>query len=205
MGLWSTLFTDTTADITSGTFSERLLATDVMSLPTVVAGRQLIADTVSGFPMGAKDTTGVDITPTPSICARPDPSEPSGDTWEKLTNSLTRYGRAWVRVTALGSNGYPLAAEVVSNRRVVWQLNDTSSRLVAVEIDGKTQDMRLIRCIPFVLEAENIMGTSPLILIREALEQLAAAYQFSGTYYSTTAATPPVSYTHLTLPTILLV
>lgn len=141
--------------------------------------------------MTAEDANGVRINPAPSICSRPDPSESAGDTFEKVTNSLTRHGRTWVRVTALGANGYPLACEVVSEQRVTWQLDDTNTRLAAVAIDGRPQDVRMIRLIPFILEAENVMGASPLVLIREALDQLAAAYQFSATYYSTTAATPP--------------
>ena len=114
MGIWQTLFPDTEASIASGSFSERLAQYDVWKLPAVVAGRQLIADTVSGFPMTAENTAGVVLDPAPAICVRPDPSEPAGDTWEKLTNSLTRHGRAWVRVTALGNNGYPIAAEIVA-------------------------------------------------------------------------------------------
>ena len=125
-----------------------------------------------------------------SVPGRTRPNRPA-DTWEKLTNSLTRHGRAWVRVTALGNNGYPIAAEIVANSRVTPTLNGTNSKIAAVAIDGQPQDMRLIRCIPFILEAENPLGTSPLAQIREALEQLAAAYQFSATYYNTTAATPP--------------
>jgi len=191
MGLFERLFADTTADITALSFSERLALSDPFKLPTVVAARQLIADTVSGFPMVTKTGDDRDLLPVPSICARPDPSEPSSDTWEKLVNSLTRYGRAWVRVTALGSNNYPLAAEIVSDRRVTYMLNDAGSKLVAVEIDGRPQDMRMIRCVPFILEAESPVGKSPLVEIRDSLDQLAAAYQFSATYYNTTAATPP--------------
>ncbi len=190
MGLWNTLFGDNTGEITAATFSELVEQSDPFKLPTVVAARQLIADTVSGFQMKAYAADGTEL-PTSGICSRPDPGEPSSDTFEKLTNSLTRHGRAWLRVTAVGSNNYPIACEIVADGRVSAQLNSTGSRITSVEIDWVAQDLRLVRCIPFILEAEHPLGKSPLKEITEALTQLSQALQFSATYYSTTAATPP--------------
>ena len=176
--------------VVAGSQSSRVLQTDPFKLPTVVAARQLIADTVSQFPLVALDAAGVQLDPVPAIVKRPNPAEPASDTFEKLTNALTRHGNAWLRVTLTGSNGYPLALEVVKNSRVTWELNSSGTSFARIEIDGIEQDRRLIQNVPFILESTPI-GTSPLVEIRDVLVKLAAALDFSAQYYDQTAATPP--------------
>jgi HK97 family phage portal protein len=176
--------------VAAGSYTERVQTSDPFRLPTVVAARQLIADTVSQFPLIAVDSLGKPLDPVPAICKRPNPGEPSSDTFERITNALTRYGNAWLKVTATGSNGFPLALEVIANERVTYELNDAETTFRWIAVDDQVQDRRLIQNVPFILESSPI-GKSPLIEINDALLQLSSALTFSATYYDTTAATPP--------------
>ena len=167
------------------------LETDLFRLPTVVAGRQVIADTVASFPMLAHDAeTGKRISPTPSICSRPDPRESSYATFGKIVNAMTRYGNAWIRTVARDAAGYPLAVEFVANSRITYTFTDNGAAFTSISVDGRPVPLADISNIPMILDGGSPLGRSPLNEIRPALEQLASALDFSATYYST-AALPP--------------
>ena len=165
--------------------------TDIFSLPTVVAGRQVTADTVASFPMLAHDVaSGQVVTPTPSICSRPDPRETSFATFGKIVNALTRFGNAWIRTAARDASGYPLAVEFVANSRISYSFTDNGAAFTSISVDGQPVGLNDIRNIPLILDGGSPLGRSPLQEIRPALEQLASAMDFSAAYYST-AALPP--------------
>lgn len=161
---------------------------DPWHLPVVIAARQLCADTSGMLPMVAIVNGTERVDPSPSILRRPNPSEPYRRTIERIVNGLTRSGRAWLHVDAIGSNGYPLAVHVVDDDRVHAEL-DTSGRIVAVQIDGDDVDRRRVVHIPMRVD-RNPLGDSPLDQIRAALDQLAEVYRYSASYY-TTADVPP--------------
>jgi HK97 family phage portal protein len=165
--------------------------TDLFQLPTVVAGRQIISDTVASFPMVARDaTSGLVVDPTPSICSRPDPRETSYATFGRIVNNMTRYGNAWIHTLTNDAAGYPLAVEVIANKRIGYTFNGNGTRFSEITIDGQSVPLGDVGNIPMILDGDGILGRSPLNEIRPALEQLASAMDFSGTYYST-AALPP--------------
>jgi phage portal protein BeeE len=166
---------------------------DPWNLPTAVAARELVADTAAMMPMFVEDSAGVRLDPTPSVVARPDPAKPYRDTIERIVNGLTRHGRAWLRVDAVGSNGWPLAVAVVADPRVHATV-DIDGRITDVTIDGHPVDRRRIVHIPMVTD-DDPLGASPLLEARFVLEQLAAVYAYSAGYY-TTGQVPPYAVIH---------
>lgn len=168
---------------------------DPFDLPTVVAGRQLIADTVAMLPMVCHNGRER-VDPTPAILRRPDPAEPYRRTVERIVNSMTGpYGCAWLDVIANGYDGWPLAVEVLDPARVTYQLTPNRARIGQVWVDGNARDLADIKYIPFRSDPGPI-GTSPLADIRTALDQLAAAFRFAATYYDAAAAVPPYAVVH---------
>ena len=193
MGLWSDLFpAQDYPGVTSvpTTFSELALGQDVWKLPIVVATRSLIADTVGSFTIDAVYPDGTKVEPNRTLLKRPSPREPLGDTLERTVNSMTRHGIAWYRITLEGSDGYPSALEFIDATRVNYQTDDWNTRFTAIEIDGVRQDPRQIRYVPMTLDG-GVVPKSPLVEIRETLEHLQEAYNFSNQYYSFTGAVPP--------------
>ena len=179
------------SNLVAGGVTEQAQLADPFRIPTVVAGRQLLADLVSSFPMKAyRRDTGEEL-PTSEFLRRPDPREPSIDTFEKVVNSFTRHGGAWLLTTANGSNGFPLAVEVIANDRITYTLNSTRTRFASVLLDGqRSLTSNEIQYVPFVLEAESVVGSSPLVTIDHALIQLNTAMAYSAFYYGS-ASTPP--------------
>lgn len=173
----------------------RLSDADPAVMPTVIAARAMIADTVATMPMVAHD--GHDrIVPTPSLLRRPDPREPYRATIEKICNSLTGWGNAWLRVYRVGSDGYPLAVRVVHPDRVTYRLSANGDEIVQVWVDGVEVDRRTIRHIPFRLDLGPI-GESPIQQLRWMLEDLAAVYRWGSDYYTSgSAAAPPYVLKH---------
>lgn len=165
---------------------------DPYELPTVVAARTLCADTTAMMQLvGLAGTDRLD--PSPSVLRRPDPGEPYRRTMERIVNGLTRHGRSWLYVDALGSNGYPLAVRYVADDRVNATV-DAGGRVTAVQIDGAQVDRRRVVHIP-MRQDRDPLGESPLEEIRLALEQLAEVYRYGAGYY-TTAGVPPYAVVH---------
>ena len=163
---------------------------DPFEIPTVVAARQLIADTVSQFPLIVYGADGTPLAEQSSFIRRPNPGEPATDTYERIINGLTRHGNATLRVTMTGSNGYPVSLEYVDWPRVQYELSDDGTRFTWLTIDDVEQDRRLVQVVPFVLDEDGPVGASPLVLINDALLKLNRALEYSATYYGD-AAVPP--------------
>lgn len=177
---------------TAAELDESLSLLDVWELPAVVAARQLTADTTAMMRLVA--LAGVDrLDPPPAVIRRPNPREPYRRTMERIVNGMTRHGRSWLRVDALGSNGYPLAVSYIDDSRVNADVDDDGT-VAAVTVDSNTVDRRRVVHIP-LLNDDDPLGTSPLDEVRVALEQLAAVYRYSSSYY-TGADVPPYAVVH---------
>jgi HK97 family phage portal protein len=199
MGFWDRLF-PTSAPLETQIaeiVADRLDQIDPGSLPTVVAGRMLIADTAATMPLVAHDGR-TRITPTPALLRRPDPAEPYRTTIEKICNSLTAAGMAWMRVYRTSRDtGYPLAVRVVNPKRVAWELSSTGDEITRIWVDGIDTPLADMRWIAFRSDLGPI-GRSPLQDIRAVVESLAAVYRFGANYYSWDAAVPPYVINHPT-------
>ena len=131
MGLWRDIFPEVATPgvhAVPTTFSELALGQDIFRIPSVVAGRALVADTVSSFPLDAVYADGTKVEPNRTLLQRPNPREPLGDTLEKMVNSMTRHGIAWLRITLRGSDGFPSAFEVINANRVAYTVDSYSTR-----------------------------------------------------------------------------
>lgn len=168
---------------------------DIFELPSVVAGRQLTADTAAMMQLvGYSDLTGR-LNPTPSLLRRPDPHEPYRDTIEKLVNSMTRYDIGWLFVTVRDTAGWPLAVEQVDPGRLNVTWLDPARKIVSTAtLDGHSIDPRDLRPIKFLLDGPT-PDRSPLEVVRIVLERLIHVYRFSSEYYSL-AAVPPYAVVH---------
>lgn len=205
MGILGRLFPKTDPDASleqqiASVLAERLAELDPWRLPTVVAGRQLTADTVATCTLVAV-RAGERIEPTPALLRRPDPREPLRLTLERITNSLTRHGIAWWRIYQNGSDGFPLAIRVIDPTRVQYDLSLTGDEVTAVWIDGIATDLRTVRYLSFISDGLSPIGRAPLVDVRIALEQLVAAYRFAADYYDRAAAVPPYAIVHPTRQT----
>lgn len=164
--------------------ASRFADTDPMHLSTVVAGRRLIADTAAMLPLVAsREATNERITPTPTILRRPDPAEPRRATIEKLCNSLTRHGNAWLAIIARDTAGQPLAVRVLDPARVAWQLDDTGERLAAVWYNGRDVPLSEVRLIPFAAD-QGPIGSSPLREIGDTLGAMVGVLSWAASYYA---------------------
>jgi len=169
---------------------------DPWHLPTVVAGRALIADTCASFPMVA--VRGADrIRPTPNVLTRPDPRETYRTTIERTTNALTRHGVAWFRIYERDAAGYPVGVRLIDNGRVTYRLSIPGDEIAEVWVDGINTPVRTLMVIPFRCDPGPI-GESPLRQIAGALDQLSDVYRFAADYYSREAAVPPYAIKHPT-------
>ena len=174
--------------------ADKLATIDPWHLPTVVAGRALIADTVAMFPMVA--VRGAErIEPVPAVLRRPDPAEPYRTTLERTVNALTRDGNAWFRIYARDAAGWPLGVKLLDGPAVTYRLAATGRQVAQVWVDGIEVDRRDLLHIPFRCDPGPV-GESPLTMIYPALEQLAGVYRFARDYYTRDAAVPPYAIKH---------
>ena len=185
----------TEAQRLTATLNDSLDGFDIFQLPTVVAGRQLLADTAAMMPMVADRYTAGRVDPTPSILRRPDPAEPYRRTIERIVNQMTRHGGAWINILAEGSAGLPIAARVINYNRVAATLSPDGQRVTSISVDGRNVDPSSMRYIPMIEDDGDLFGESPLVKIRPALEQPVAVYRFSSRYY-TDGNVPPYAVVH---------
>jgi phage portal protein BeeE len=173
--------------------ADQLEQLDIFDLPSIVAGRQLTADTCAMLPMVSFSAAGV-RTDVPWL-RKPDPFEPYRDTLEKIVNAMTRYDVAWLYVTVRGVDGWPLAVEQVDNGRINVDWLDPARKLIrSATIDGRTVDPRDVRPIKFVQDGPT-PDRSPIERVRVVLEQLVSAYRYSAEYYGA-GAIPPYAVVH---------
>lgn len=171
---------------------DELATIDPWNLPAVVAARTLCADTTAMMQLvGLRGTERLD--PSPPILRRPNPSEPYRRTLERIVHGMTRHGRSWLYVDAIGSNGFPIAAHYVDDSRVQARLN-ANGMIVHATVDHDEVDVSRLVHIP-MRQDQDPLGDSPLYLIRAALEQLAEVYRYGASYY-TTANVPPYAVKH---------
>ena len=159
---------------------------DGYALPTVVAARQLLADVVAMLPMGCVNQNGNDLETRPML-RRPDPSEPTRRSFERIVNNMTRHGRAWLHVTATGADSWPIAVEIVDAPRVSVQDHKPNGKILAANIDGMPVDPRNLVCVPLIVDRDPF-GETPLKVIDETLQLIATVSAAGSSYYTSQAA-----------------
>ena len=203
---WLTSLFRTDGSIQWAPLDEQVAAMDPFKLPAVVAGRQLLADTVATFTLHAIDVdTGRELERNRRIYVRPDPArgEPLRNTLERLVNAQTRYGTGITRVTARSmltggatGAGFPIALEFIANRRVTFTMSANGQQIDTMTIDGRAQNVADIYLFPFVLnDLGGPLGCAPLDLIQDALESLRQALVWYRDFYGA-GSTPPYAIIH---------
>ena len=202
MGLLETFFNRGLAGpavLTDGGRSMAAATSDPFTLPIVVACRQLIADTVSSFPMRSVDDAGKPVRSQPVLLERPDPLLTRGDFMERTINDLTRHGAAWWLVTGRSDRGHPIGLRLVDPSLVVPQLDNSGQYVTGAEISGRWYSPTDLVQVPFVLD-DGPLGRAPIREIREATENLRAALLFSSTFYGAGSIPPYVLTSATRLP-----
>jgi phage portal protein BeeE len=175
--------------------ADQLEGLDIFELPSIVAGRQLTADTCAMLRMVGFSDIGGRLDPTPTLLRRPDPFEPYRDTLEKIVNAMTRHDVAWLYVTVRGSDGWPIAVEQIDQGRMNVEWLDPARKVIArASIDGTSVDPKDVRPIKFVLDGPT-PDRSPIERVRVVLEQLVSAYRYSAEYYGG-GTVPPYAVVH---------
>ncbi len=152
-------------------------------LPPVIAGRTLIADTVAQLPLLAY-RGGELRRPQPAIVRQPDPREPIWSTLHKVVMDQTRYGRAWLWVTAIDGDGVPAALRVLPDDEVSATLDELGD---PTEIAWRGRRLQVgidVVHVPLDLDTDPL-GTSPLVEAWPVLEGIAQLYGYAaGTWSS---------------------
>lgn len=167
---------------------------DPWTLPPVIAGRSLIADTVAQIPFVAVRDGRV-LARQPAILRRPDPTEPRWSTVARIVNDLTGAGVAWLMVTARDANDrWPTAIRVLPARECRPEL-DNYGRPAAVVWTPPTGGPRTLRVgrdvyhVPNLLDVDHV-GRSPIAAAFTALEGVAAAYETEISFWLESGVPP---------------
>lgn len=161
--------------------------------PTVYALRSLIADTVAQLPLVAlRGTTRVD---QPSILRSPDPMEPRRATLEKIVNSLTAHGNAYLYVYNYDADGFPLAVRVLQPQSVVPVIDpERPERIESWIVNGRPAPGRNVKHIPLQLDP-GPLGTSPLSACADAFATATGMWTFASSYWED-GGIPPYALKH---------
>jgi HK97 family phage portal protein len=171
----------------------RVRTYDPRTLPVVVGIRSLVADTSAMLPLVA--LRGVErIDPQPAVLRRPDPNEPYRVSIEKIVNSLTASGNAFVRRWQVGSDGWPIAVKVLDPARIVVQLDTWQETIVGYTYNQRPLRTSQVLHIPLISDP-GPLGQSPLDLIGTVIDDLATAYEWAAGYWRD-GGTPPYALTH---------
>ena len=168
---------------------------DIKGHPTVYALRTLIADTVAQLPMvSLRGTERVE--PQPAILRRPDPAEPRRTTLEKICNSLTSHGNAFLEVYDYDAQGFPLAVRVIDPNRVtaVIDYNASTPKVQSWEVSGRPYPINRLKHIPLTLDPGPI-GISPLKACVDAFATLTGLWGFAASFWAD-GGVPPYALKH---------
>lgn len=169
--------------------------TRIESHPTVYGLRSLIGDTVAMLPMVAVRGPGNErLEPQPSILTRPDAAEPRRLTLEKLTNSLTRWGNAFLYVYDRDAAGFPLNVRALHPAHVTAVLDNDQTRVESWLYQGRPLSARQVKHIPLMIDP-GPLGTSPLVACRDAFLSLNGLWGFAASYW-VDGGTPPYALKH---------
>jgi phage portal protein BeeE len=158
----------------------------VARLPTTIASRALIADTGAMPPLVAV-RDGAPVTPTPSVLVRPDPDPSmSRRRWvHRALMSLTGDGNLYLLATRLGTDGWPLAAEVVPPGLVAASPDPYRPwRAAGWSISGQAYGLADVVHVPlWELTLDQLSARSPLAEAQAALDDLAVMWAFAAGYW----------------------
>src|SRR5262249_48696920 len=154
---------------------------DVRSLPVVVGIRTLVADTCAMLPLVA--VRGVErVDPQPAVIRRPDPDEPYRVTIERIVNSMTSAGNAFVRRWPVGSDRWPIAVKVLDPAQIVVQLDNWGEQITGYLYHGRLLRPSQVLHIPLISDPGPV-GAAPLDLIGTVVDDLATAYEWAATFW----------------------
>jgi HK97 family phage portal protein len=157
----------------------------VAQLPTVVAARALISDTAAMLPVFAV-RDGQPVDPTPTVLMRPDPSP--GMTrrrWvHRAAMSLTGWGNVYAGLTRIGSNDWPLSAEIL-NPDLVAPVYDPADPWRIVGWTYATWQLAPgdVVHVPLWESRLEPIARPPLLEAQAAFDDLAILWGFATSYW----------------------
>jgi phage portal protein BeeE len=153
--------------------------------PTVVAARTLIADAAGMLPL-VDVRNGEVLTPTPSILLRPDPS--AGMTRRRFVHRaamcLTGWGNLFLRLSRIGSNDWPLAAEVLHPGYITPEYDPADPTVIAgYTYLGAQIPLGDVVHVPLEELELGLVARSPLQDCQQAFDDLALLWGFATGYW----------------------
>src|SRR4029077_4942979 len=111
---------------------------------------------------------------TPARPCRPrrHPPEPYRVSIEKIVNSLTASGNAFVRRWQVGSDGWPIAVKVLDPARIVVQLDTWQETITGYTYNTRPLRTSQVLHIPLISDP-GPLGQSPLDMIGTVIDDLA--------------------------------
>jgi len=154
-------------------------------IPTVVACRRVIADTVAATPLLAvKD--GTPAARQPAIYTRPDPLEPRWLSIWRMVDQLTGWGHVWLQPTAWDAADWPLIVRVRDAGQGSASF-DPTGQIQSVWLDGITHDVGAGRgeviWTPYEVPNAGSAGIPPMSRCWRAAQYLAALYEMAGSFW----------------------
>ena len=160
-------------------------------IPTVVACRRVIADTVAQTPLyGVRN--GAPLARQPAIYTRPDPLEPRWLSMWRMVDQLTGWGHVWLQPTAWDAADWPLVVRVRDAGQGAARF-DPSGQLQSVWLDGDEHGIRAqpgqgstpgdVIWVPYEVPHAGSPGVPPMNRCWRAAEYLAALYEMAGSFW----------------------
>lgn len=100
----------------------RLTRAEALRVPAVKRARDLICGGIGQFPIRVYDATGkVTTTFAPNLFQQPEAGTAPSVTWTRAVEDMLLFGRAWIRVTAVGWHGRPVQGVLLDAETVTVQ------------------------------------------------------------------------------------
>lgn len=100
----------------------RLTRAEALRVPAVKRARDLICGGIGQFPIRVYDPTGkVTTTFAPNLFQQPEAGTAPSVTWTRAVEDMLLFGRAWIRVTAVGWHGRPVQGILLDAETVTVQ------------------------------------------------------------------------------------
>jgi Phage portal protein len=154
-------------------------------IPTVVACRRVIADTVAQTPLYAV-RNGQPSPRQPAIYTRPDPLEPRWLSIWRMVDQLTGYGHCWLQPTAWDAADWPLIVRVRDASQGSPRFTP-NGQIESVWLDGTVHGIGAqpdeVIWVPYEVPQAGSAGVSPMSRCWRAAEYLAALYEMAGSFW----------------------
>lgn len=181
------------AEVVAGRYSSTVT---VASLPVTCAARAMIADVAASLPLVAV-RDGAPVMPTPSLLVRPDPRMTRRRWVHRAAMSLTGDGNLYALALRIGSNDWPLSAEVLPPEQVAPITDPLAPWHVSgwTYAGGRYSPDEITHVPLWEFDLASPVCHGPLRHCQGAFDDLATLWAFAAAYWSE-GGKPPYALKH---------